>query len=97
MQHPIQHQDTQASGGFYIHSNGQTIAEMTYIRSGAATVVVDHTFVDPSLRGQGVARQLLDALVAWARATNTKVVPECSYAVAQFAQDPSIADVLANA
>ena len=95
MQHAIQHKTTSSPSGFFIERNGQTIAEMTYAHSSATTVVIDHTFVDPSLRGQGVARQLLDALVAWARSSGTKVVPECSYAVAQFESDPSIADVLA--
>jgi predicted GNAT family acetyltransferase len=38
---------------------------------------------------------LLDALVRWARATNTKVIALCPYAKAQFDKDTSIRDVLA--
>jgi len=67
---------------------------MTYSRANAALVIIDHTEVDDSLRGQGVARRLLDAAVGWARQTQTKVMATCPYALAQFARDPSIRDVL---
>ncbi|MHB0964643.1 MAG: GNAT family N-acetyltransferase, partial [Gemmatimonadaceae bacterium] len=48
-----------------------------------------------SLRGQGVARLLLDAAVRWARENHTKLSATCAYAAAQFARDPSLSDVLA--
>jgi predicted GNAT family acetyltransferase len=95
MEHPIEHQENGSRGAFHIQRNGQRIAEMTYSRSNPSRVVVDHTYVDPSLRGHGVARQLQDAMVAWARETGTKVVPVCSYVKVQFDRDPSIRDVLA--
>jgi predicted GNAT family acetyltransferase len=93
--HAIEHQENGARGAFHIERNGQRIAEMTYSRSNPTLVVVDHTYVDPSLRGHGVARQLQDAMVAWARDTGNKVVPVCSYVKIQFDRDPSIRDVLA--
>lgn len=95
MTHDIQHQESASRGAFIIQRDGQPIAEMTYTRSNPSLVVVDHTYVDPSLRGQGVARQLQDAMVAWARANGTKVVPVCSYVKVQFDRDPAIRDVLA--
>ncbi|WP_439520907.1 GNAT family N-acetyltransferase [Hydrogenophaga sp.] len=96
MTHPIQHQESASRGAFVILRDGRRIAEMTYTRTNPSLVVVDHTFVDPSLRGQGVARQLQDAMVAWARENDTKVVPVCSYVQVQFDRDPSIRDVLAQ-
>jgi len=95
MQHDIQHQESDSRGAFVIQRDGRRIAEMTYTRTNPSLVVVDHTFTDPSLRGQGVARQLQDAMVAWARESATKVVPVCSYVKLQFDRDPSIRDVLA--
>jgi uncharacterized protein len=95
MAHAIEHHDNGSHGAFYIERNGQRIAEMTFSRTHPSRVIVDHTYVDPSLRGHGVARQLQDAMVAWARATDTKVVPACSYVKVQFDRDPSIRDVLA--
>ena len=56
--------------------------------------IIDHTDVDDSLRGEGVGRQLLNALVDWARSTGTKVLPLCPFAKAQFDKDPAIQDVL---
>jgi predicted GNAT family acetyltransferase len=50
--------------------------------------------VDVSLRGQGVARRLLDAAVAWARQNNTKISATCSYVTARYASEPSIGDVV---
>lgn len=75
--------------------DGRRVAEMTYSRANASLVIIDHTLVDVSLRGQGVARALLDAAVAWARRTQTKLMATCTYAAAQFARDPSLRDVLA--
>lgn len=94
MQHPIHHQEEDTKGTFYVEKLGKHIAEMTYSRTNATMIIIDHTDVDESLRGEGVGRQLLDALVAWARASGTKVLPLCPFARAQFGKDPSIRDVL---
>ena len=64
MQHTIEHHDDGTQGAFYLEENGRRLAEMTYRRTNATTVLVDHTEVDPSLGGQGVARKLLDAGVS---------------------------------
>ena len=69
---------------------------MTYTRAAPDMIIVDHTFVHDQLRGLGVARKLLDALVAWARETHTKVMATCPYAKAQFEKDASIRDVYAG-
>ena len=95
MQYSIQHEEAASKGAFYIDKAGQRVAEMTYSRTNATMVIVDHTEVDPSLSGQGVGRALLGALVEWARTTGTKVVPLCPFAKAQFGKDASIRDVLA--
>lgn len=78
---------------FFVMRDGKRIAEMVYKRADASHVTVVHTETDPSLRGQGVARKLLDALVAWARTSNTRVAATCPYAKAQFEKDESIRDV----
>lgn len=93
----IKHLSRGDEGAFVIEREGRRLAELTWTRSRADdTVSLDHTWVHDSLRGQGVARRLLDAAVAWARKELCRVVPRCPYAQAQFAQDPSIHDVLAG-
>jgi predicted GNAT family acetyltransferase len=95
MTHTVLHQEADSKGAFYIaRSEGGHLAEMTYSRANPTLIIVDHTEVDPSLAGQGVGRKLLDALVAWARETKTKVMPLCPYAKSQFDKDASIRDVL---
>ena len=91
----IQHEEDGARGAFYIEVDGERVAEMIYRRANPTRITVIHTEVSDALSGQGVARKLLDALVAWARATGTRVVATCPYARAQFQRDESIRDVLA--
>lgn len=95
MPHTVQHRDQDAKGAFYVETNGMRLAEMTYRRTNAKMIIVDHTEVDPSLSGQGVGRELLGALVRWARCKDIKVVPVCPFAKAQFGKDVTLEDVLA--
>ncbi len=95
MSHVVQHVVEGHRGAFIIEQDGRRVAEMTYSRTSDSLVIIDHTEVAPSLGGQGVGRQLLDAAVLWARGTGTKVLSTCPFASAQFAKDPSIRDVLA--
>ena len=46
---------------------------------GAGRVVFTHTGVPGQLRGQGLAGQLVEAGLQWAREQGLKVVPACSY------------------
>ena len=93
---PVQRTETGHRGAFFLEGGGARLAEMTYSRVNPALVMIDHTEVSDALRGQGAGRRLLDALVAWARETGTKVIPVCPYAKAQFEKDPSLRDVLSS-
>jgi uncharacterized protein len=89
----IEHAEDESAGAFFIEREDLRLAEMVYSRSGPHQIIISHTEVHERLQGHGVARKLLDALVAWARETNTRVLATCPYATAQFAKDPSIRDV----
>lgn len=89
----VTHAESGGRGVFAIERDGRRVAEMTYQRLDGRRILVDHTQVDPSLRGHGVARQLLDAAVAWAREHHTRIAATCSYVVVQFARDASLGDV----
>ena len=58
--------------------------------------LVDHTFVDASLRGQGAAGRLVEAAVAQLRRRDMKAVPTCSYAQRWFQDHPEQGDLLAD-
>ncbi|WP_336987549.1 GNAT family N-acetyltransferase [Altererythrobacter aquiaggeris] len=58
--------------------------------------VADHTIVPPSIGGQGIALELVKALVADAKAEGFKIVPQCSYVAAQFKRHPEWAELRAE-
>lgn len=91
----VQHQERSGGGIFLMEEDGVRVAEMTYQRLDAGHILIDHTFVDPKLRGGGVARSLLNAAVAWARANGIRISAGCSYVILQFARDRSLRDVQA--
>ena len=46
-----------------------------------------HTFTDPALRGKGLAAQVVRAALEFAKESNMKVVPTCSYVRAFIAKN----------
>lgn len=92
----FQHNDDQKQGLFFLENQqGQRIAEISYVWSDESTIIANHTWVDDSLRGQGVAKKLLDVLVQFARDKQLKIVATCSYVEVMFKRDQSFADVVA--
>lgn len=89
----IQHQDDGLKGRFFIETNHTPVAELTYVWSGITAFTIEHTFVDDSLRGQGVAKHLLDAAAAFARSKNARIIPLCSYARVMFERHAAYQDV----
>ncbi|GAB6930056.1 GNAT family N-acetyltransferase [Paenibacillus sp. JCM 10914] len=67
-------------GGFFLEDNGKTVAEISYSAQGEDVISIDHTYISPGLRGQGIADELVRAVVAYARAEGLKIIPVCSYA-----------------
>ena len=70
-------------GSFINNEKEEIIAELTYRKEGNK-LYFDHTFVSPSLRGQGIADKLLNAGVEYAEKNGYKIVPVCSYVVKKF-------------
>ena len=67
---------------------------MTYSKAGADKIIIDHTEVDGSLKGKGVGRDLIAEGVKFARENNLKIIPQCSFAKAEFDKHDDYADVL---
>jgi uncharacterized protein len=78
------------------NEDGKAIAEVTFPDISINEVNIDHTFVDGSLRGQGMAGKLMKALVDDLKKNNKKAKATCSYAVEWFEKHPEHSDVLAN-
>lgn len=56
-------------------------------------MVMDHTFVSPELRGQGVAKKILDRAADYAREKKLRMEPLCSYVVTAFERYKEYDDV----
>ncbi|MBC2664661.1 N-acetyltransferase [Novosphingobium flavum] len=55
----------------------------------------NHTLVPRPLEGRGIARRLVERLVADAREKGYKIEPRCSFVEAQFRRHPEWADLRA--
>jgi uncharacterized protein len=71
-------------------------AELTFVRTSPKQIDADHTFAPDSMRGTGIAKALVERLVADARSEGVKVIPTCTYVQAQFARHPDWSDVVAK-
>ncbi|MBQ3347692.1 MAG: N-acetyltransferase [Synergistaceae bacterium] len=60
--------------------NGRVVAEITFPETSPGVFVINHTFVDESLRGQGMASKLVQAAVEEIKRRGGKVEATCSYA-----------------
>lgn len=67
--------------------SGRIIAEVTFPTSNRVSTI-DHTFVDPTLRGQGVAEKLVKMAADKILSDGNKIAATCSYAVAWFQRHP---------
>ena len=63
------------------NEEGKLIVEATFPFYEEGVVVVDHTYVDPSLRGQGIASQLMHEVCKHSEKLGYKIVATCPYAV----------------
>lgn len=52
------------------------------------TMIITHTVVSPRMRGQGIARKLLEEAVLVAEAENLSIKPLCTYAAKYLDQIP---------
>ncbi|ATO19137.1 GNAT family N-acetyltransferase [Acinetobacter sp. LoGeW2-3] len=90
----IEHQEQGSKGEWYVAQEDKRLAEMTYSRAGDDKFIIDHTWVDDSLRGQRVGQQLVEAAVNFARTQGLKIIPLCPFAKSVFDRNESIRDVL---
>lgn len=69
--------------------DGEELAWITFPSNESGTVWdINHTFVDPSLRGQGIANQLLAEVVRLATEQQVGLKPTCPFAIKVFAHTP---------
>ena len=79
---------------FEYEKEGKVLAEIIWTQLGDI-MVVEHTFVDSSLRGQGIAKQLLNRAADYARENEYKIEAVCSYVVKAFETSHEYDDIKA--
>lgn len=90
----IELEERGSKGRYVIRAPNGDEAEMTFTRIGDHQLIIDHTEVPDSFRGQGAGLRLVTRAVEDARAAGKKIIPLCPFAAAQFRRHPEWADVL---
>ena len=82
---------------YSVDETNACIAEATYLFLDKNTVDINHTYVNPALRGQGVAGEMMKAVAQRLRQDGLKAVASCSYANAWLNKHrDSYADVISD-
>jgi hypothetical protein len=76
---------------FELETDGQ-ISVADY-RERPDTLVITHIGVPEALRGQGLASQLAQGIIDYARAENLKVQPLCPFMATYFDRHPEFAQL----
>ncbi|TKC13181.1 N-acetyltransferase [Pedobacter polaris] len=88
MNNPVLKLNEQGRGAFLILDGEEQLGEMA-LAIFDKEMVVYHTEVLPKAEGQGLAKLMLNAMVAYAREKGLKVTPLCPYVHAQFKRHPA--------
>ena len=76
----IQHEQNAEQGSFFVlDEKQQPVAKLTYFFIDDHTINANHTYVSETLRGQGVADKLYQALITFIQENQLKLVPTCGY------------------
>lgn len=83
----IQH-DERARRMDMFDDNGSHLGTIEYIRGGNNELYATHTEVFPPYEGKGYAKLLLNALTAYAKRNDLKIVAICPYVINAFQRYP---------
>ena len=78
----------------YFDEKKKKKGEVTFPPIDEDTVNINHTFVDSSLRGMGMAGKLMEAAARQIRKEGKKAVLSCSYAIKWFDSHEEYKDIL---
>lgn len=68
----------------YVNDNDSIVAEIDFPKTGVNEITITHTFVDSSLRGQGIAKKLVEEVISIAQKEKYNIRATCSYAMRYF-------------
>ncbi|MDR3364132.1 MAG: N-acetyltransferase [Clostridiales Family XIII bacterium] len=74
--------------------DGEIIAEVTFPLCQTGIVAINHTYVNDSLRGQGIAAELMENCYKMLKEDGRKAVLICPYAVKWYREHPEKNDIV---
>lgn len=80
-------------GRFYAEKDGKTIAELIFTIENNF-ISINHTYVDPTYRGRGIAGKLMLTAINYAQEHQFKINPVCAYAKEFFIRNHQYVDLL---
>ncbi|MDQ7092955.1 GNAT family N-acetyltransferase [Desulfosporosinus sp. PR] len=60
--------------------NGELLCETTFVRKEDGELNIDHTYVNPNMRGQGLAGKMMAVVAEYLKKNGLKASATCSYA-----------------
>jgi len=85
---------TKGEGRIDLVVDGRAMGQIVYRRLDDTIIIIDSTDIDPALKGQGLGRRLVEAVVALAREEGHRIRPDCPFARRVLEGDPAYADLL---
>lgn len=80
---------------FVLRINGERHGYLEFTRPEVGLMRIEYVEVSPGMRGTGLGRQLVSKAMQFARETELRVIPICSYARAVIQRDPAMSPLLA--
>jgi hypothetical protein len=84
------------NGFAYGEEQEMPLGRVTVRKLGPNRVALDHTYVKPELRGQGIAKELVLLVARKAQKEGWTIVPTCSYARRVLEADASLRPLIAE-
>src|SRR5699024_1378912 len=94
---PIMREIKKGDHKYFICENEEHIqVKLRYKDKESNTIIADDNFVTEEWRGEGVAGQLFNHLIDFARKENLKIIPTCPYIEKKMTRTSEYNDVLAE-
>lgn len=73
----IIHQVSKNSGCFYYENNEARVAEITYFKHGYNKMIIDSSFIHPSLNKKEILKQLMTKVFDFVTLNNLQIISLC--------------------
>lgn len=91
----IENKIEENEGEFFYRENEEVLAKMTYVIDERKNeMIINHTNVDPALKGKGIGALMVEKGIQFAREHKYKIVPLCPFVNTLIKRKPEWQDVI---